>query len=174
MSIFNFSNNTFDGQTQGEKTILVTRKHWIFLFGPIILVFISALIIFSVYFLINSFEWYNKISYLYWFLSALSLLILWNLAFLYIMIYSLNTLIVTNKRLVENKQEGLFKHSTTELELDKIQDISTEIFGPAAQFLGYGSIEIQSAGAEIDNLLFNGIPNPQLIKETIMSLKINK
>jgi hypothetical protein len=174
MSIFNFSNNSFDGQAQGEKTIMVTRKHWVFLFGPIILVFISALIVFTAYFFINNFEWYEKISYIYWFLSALSLLILWNLAFLYIMIYSLNTLIVTDKRLIENKQKGLFRHSTTELELDKIQDISVEIFGPAAQFLGYGSIEIQSAGAEIDNLLFYGIPDPQKVKATIMNLKINK
>lgn len=174
MSIFNFSNNSFDGQVQGEKTILVTRKHWIFLFGPIILVFISALIIFTVYLFINNFEWYNKISYLYWFLSTLSLLVLWNLAFLHIMIYFLNTVIVTNKRIIENEQKGLFKHSTTELELDKIQDISTKIFGPAAQFLGYGNIEIQSAGPEVDNLLFYGIPNPQKIKETIMELKINK
>jgi len=174
MSIFNFSNNSFDGQIQGEKTILVTRKHWVFLFGPIVLVILSVLIIFISYLLINNFEWYEKISRLYWFLSTLSLLILWNLAFLHIMIYSLNTLIITNKRLIENKQEGLFRHSTTELELDKIQDISTEIFGPAAQFLGYGNIEVQSAGAEIDNLLFSGIPDPQKIKETIMKLKINK
>jgi uncharacterized membrane protein YdbT with pleckstrin-like domain len=174
MSIFNLSNNSFDGQIQGEKTIMVTRKHWIFLFGPIILVFISALIIFILYFFINNFDWYEKISYIYWFLSALALLVLWNLAFLYIMIYSLNTLIITDKRLIENKQKGLFRHSTTELELDKIQDISIEIFGPAAQLLGYGSIEIQSAGAEIDNLLFYGIPDPQKVKATIMNLKINK
>jgi hypothetical protein len=174
MSIFNFSNNSFDGQVQGEKTILVLRKHWIFLFGPIVLIFILILIISAIYFFINNLEWYNKISYLYWFLSTLSLLILWNLAFLNVMIYSLNTVIVTNKRIIENEQNGLFRHLTNELELDKIQDISVEIFGPAAQFLGYGNIEIQSAGPEIDNFLFYGIPNPKEAKEKIMNLKINK
>lgn len=173
MSIFNFSNNTFKGQIQGENTKLVTRKHWIFLFGPLFLVFVSIVIILTVYFLINNLAWYNKISYLYWFLSTLSLLILWNLAFHHIMIYSLNTVIVTDKRIVENEQRGLFSHHTTEIELDKIQDISAEILGPAAQFLGYGNIEIQSAGS-VNKLIFYGFPEPRKIKELVMKLKINK
>lgn len=78
---------------------------------------------------------------------------------------------MTNKRIVENKQEGLFKHTINELELTDIQDVSVKIHGPIPQLLGYGNIEVQSAGAT-NKFFFNEFPHPKKIKSTIMKLKI--
>ncbi len=88
------------------------------------------------------------------------------------MIYALNTVLVTNKRVIENKQEGLFKHRINELELDKVQDISIKVFGLLAELLSFGNLEIQSAGAKV-KFSFTQLPHPQKIKNTIMKLKIS-
>ena len=58
------------------------------------------------------------------------------------MLYFLNTVIVTNQRIIENKQEGFFEYRTNEMELTKIQDISIKISGSLATFLDFGDIEI--------------------------------
>ena len=86
------------------------------------------------------------------------------------MLYNLNTVVVTNKRIIENKQEGFFKHTINELEIDKIQDMTVKVFGVLAEFLCFGNIEIQSAGVQA-KFFFNTLPYPEKIKETIMGLK---
>lgn len=170
MSIFTFSKNSFEGQLPGEKTILLIRKHWLNLAVPLLLALILAFLPFIIYLLINSLKWYGFISSFYWFLVTVYFLVLWNLAFYNIMIYFLNTIIVTNKRLVENRQEGFFRHTINELELTRIQDISVKVFGPLAEFLDFGNIEIQTAGTEA-KFAFSQLPHPRTIKNTIMSLK---
>ena len=84
------------------------------------------------------------------------------------MLYSLNTVVVTNKRVMENQQRGFFKYTLNELERDKIQDISIKIEGVFASFLDYGDIEIQTAGAQ-NKFYFKKLPQPQKIKEIIIS-----
>jgi len=171
MSIFTTSTNSFRNQLPGETTVLVTRKHWFVLFFPMLILLFLAFMPFIIYFFISSASWYGIISSLFWFLVAAYFLILWSLAFYNIMIYLLNTVMVTDKRVIENKQEGFFRHTSNEVELDKIQDITVKVFGPFAEFLDFGDIEIQSAGAQ-PKFYFKQLPHPQKIKEAIMGLKI--
>lgn len=87
------------------------------------------------------------------------------------MIYLLNTLLITNKRIIENTQAGLFRHTINELSTDKIQDISVQTFGPLAALLGYGNIEIQTAGTQA-KFRFTFLPDPQKIKQTIFHTNV--
>ncbi|MFA4880276.1 MAG: PH domain-containing protein [Candidatus Doudnabacteria bacterium] len=169
MPIFSSTNN-FRGRQPDETVILLTRRHWIRLFGPLFVLALFALIPFWVYFLIAASGWYEIFSSVYWFLAAVYLFILWMIAFYNIMIYTLNTVIVTNKRVIENEQKGFFKYNLNELKLYNIQDISIKMFGILATFLNYGDIEIESAGAEQDKFYFNALPHPQKIKKVIMDL----
>lgn len=166
MSIFTFSKNSFEGQLPDEKIVFLTRKHWFTIFVPLFFAFILVFLPFAFYFSINSSELYNSASSIYWFFVSVYFLVLWNLVFYSIMIYLLNTLIITDKRIIENKQQGLFKHTVNELEIEKIQDISVKVFGPVAEFLGFGNIEVQSAGAKA-KFYFNRMPRPEEIKKII-------
>lgn len=87
------------------------------------------------------------------------------------MIYSLNTVIVTNKRVLDNQQKGFFNYVLNEVERSKIQDISVKIKGVFASILNYGDIEIQSAGTQ-NKFYFHTLPHPQKIKE-IITTEIN-
>jgi len=125
-----------------------------------------VLIPFVTYFFISETAWYQNYASLYRFASAVYFLILWNIAFYNIMIYTLNTITITNKRIIENEQRGFFHHNTDEIPLRNIEDSSVRTFGLLATFLRYGSIEIQSAGAT--NIFhFKYVPNPQRIKRII-------
>ena len=170
MSIFTISSNSFKGQRPGETTVLVTRKHWFALFIPMLFIFLLALLPFIIYSFVSSAQWYSAVASLYWFLGALYFLILWNLAFYNIIIYFLNTVIVTNQRIIQNEQKGFFLHNVDELGLDNIEDISIKIFGPLATFLNFGDIEIQTAGAQ-NKFYLPQLPNPKKIKQIITDLE---
>jgi hypothetical protein len=172
MSIFEPSNNSFRKQNPEEKTILVTRKHRIILFSKISFLGFCVLLPFIIYSLINSFSWYSSASSVYWFLVSIWFLLLWNLAFYSIMLYFLNTVIITNQRVIENKQNGFFDYRANEMELSKIQDISIKISGSLATFLDFGDIEIQSAGAKA-KFYFDTVPHPEKIREMINEARKN-
>jgi len=169
MPIFS-SNNSFRGKDPDEQVVLLTRRHWIRIFGPLFVLSLFALAPIWLYFFIGQSFWYQTFSDLYWFLSGLYFFILWNAAFYNLMIYALNTVIVTNKRVIENEQKGFFKYNLNELKLYNIQDISIKVYGIFAAILNYGDIEIETAGAEQDKFYFNALPRPRTIKTTIMNM----
>ncbi len=169
MSIFTSSTNSFRSQLSGETTILVIRKHWLIFISPAIMCFILAGAPFLVYFLIYNQPWYFFVSSLFWFIAALYYLLIWDLFFYNLMIYSLNTIVVTSKRIIETEQKGFFNYNVDELEIKKIQDISVAINGVFAAFFDYGVIEIQSAGSQ-NKFLFHYIPHPQKVKNAIMEI----
>jgi len=172
MSIFTPSSNSFRKQDPEEKTILVTRKHRIILFSKMSFLGLFLLLPFVIYSLISSLNWYPIISLLFWFFVSIWFLVLWNLAFYSIMLYFLNTVIVTSQRVIENRQEGFFNYRANEMELTKIQDISIKILGSLATFLDFGDIEIQSAGAKA-KFYFDTVPHPEKIREIINEARKN-
>lgn len=166
-SIFSPSSNSFKYQFPGERVVLVTRQHWFTLFKTMIWPFILALAPIFIFYFLRSYELYRAFSSAYWFITVVYFLVLWNLAFYALMLYMLNTLIVTEKRVIKKSQTGFFKYTLNELELDKIQDITVKIFGIDATFFGYGDLEIQTAGS-INKFNFEKLPDPERIKRTIM------
>lgn len=68
------------------------------------------------------------------------------------------------------EQNGLFSREVSELELEKIQDVTTEVLGIIPTFLDYGHVYIQTAG-EKERFIFASVPAPYRIKDTIMNLQ---
>ncbi len=82
--------------------------------------------------------------------------------------YYLDVWTVTNKRLIAVDQRGFFSRTTASFRFERIQDIIVSVNGIVATLLGYGSIEVQTAGDE-NNFTARGLPNPAEIKSTILS-----
>lgn len=163
------SKNSFEGQLPKEKTLLLTRKHYITLFYLFLNCFFLGILPFIFQIFINKFSWYSVFSSVFQFLLVVYYLILWLLLFYNLMLYFLTCLIITDRRLIIIETKGLFKHERLEVELAKIQDISIKVYGFAASTLNFGDLEIQSAGA-IPKLNFSQLPNPYKVKELIMNL----
>lgn len=93
-----------------------------------------------------------------------------NLSFYtYFVNYFLDLLIVTTERLVTIEQQGLFSRSISELDLTKIEDITSEVKGIFPTLFRYGHLLIETAGA-VDKFNLENIPRPEKLRETILGL----
>jgi membrane protein YdbS with pleckstrin-like domain len=96
-------------------------------------------------------------------------MIIWSLYFYEVMIYLLDTWIVTNERVLDIIQKGFFVRTVSELDLTKVQDISVNTTGFIQTIFDFGDVEIQSAGAT-NKFRFKQVGHPNMIKDRIAKL----
>ena len=165
---------------QGEHIIMTVRKH------PLII--IGALIPFAVldylpYLLPNlgqfleavgsaqavawadifSFDnpWTRFIVGVYW-------LFVWMGAFGTFTDYYLDQLIITNERIVDINQKGFWNREVASIMLTRIQDVETNVHGLFGTLFHYGTITIESAGAESQKVHMHGVGTPTHIRDLVM------
>ena len=97
--------------------------------------------------------------------------LLYALMFFYIQFidYYLDLWIVTNDRIVDTEQKGLFARTITELELFQIQDVTTHIKGIFGTIFKYGDLVIATA-SNTSTIIFHDIPNPDMVRQEIVRL----
>src|SRR6185436_15975198 len=94
---------------------------------------------------------------------------IWNLAFSYWVDYLLDYGVVTDQRLVDVQQSGLFSRTVAEQALHRVQDVTTDVTGVFQTLLKYGTVFVQTA-AEKERFVFENIPNPGEVAKTILAL----
>lgn len=128
---------SFDGQREDEEVVLVFRRHIIALrkgFYSILIPFVLA----SIPTLINP----GELLYLWIALGGLGfglLLFAYHWVGWYFTIF-----ILTNQRLRQSTQKGLFGKSVIDLPVSKIQNISYTIPGFSGELFGFGTIIVQT------------------------------
>ena len=83
--------------------------------------------------------------------------------------YYLNVQIITDRRIVDISQEGLFSHVVSELHIAKIEDATSQTHGILGTLFGYGNVYIQTAGT-VERFEFNNVPNPSSIEKLVLDL----
>ena len=168
-SIFTKSTDSFDGEENSEKTILLLRRHPFFILTH--LTFFTLLILIPVVIGISfySFIYSNRLLDIFFFLCSIWYLFLWSGIFYSLTMYTLDVWIVTDRRIIDNTQHGFFNRTISELHLSRIQDISVQTEGVVQTFLKFGNLQIQTAGTE-ERFKFSQIPNPEKVKDEIMRL----
>jgi hypothetical protein len=159
-------------QRKDERVELLLRRHWI-TFVPIVVLFlVLALIPFVVYFLVETSVAIKQDPLLYptAILSGgayyLFLLVFFFAQFLD---YHLDMWIVTNHRLIDIHQKGLFSRVVTELHLSLIQDITSETHGFFAHIFNYGTVHIHSSGPK-QKVEFLDVPAPHNVRNALIQL----
>lgn len=162
----------FPSQQQDETIFLVVREHWVHLALKIIVwgVFAAILPVFERLGQANAPDLFAGTSGLVVQLAAqlYTLLLILSL-FLIIIIYYLNIQIITNIRVVDVSQEGLFSHTISELHIDKIEDATSETNGILGTLFNYGKVFVQTAGT-VERFEFHNVPNPAGIEKMILDL----
>lgn len=77
-----------------------------------------------------------------------------------------NTFIITTRRVIDVDQKGFFHRIVSEAPYEKVQDVSFTITGVIGTLLRYGTIVIQTAGAQI-NLELTSVRNPKDVHHMI-------
>lgn len=168
-----FAGYHFSGQKDDEHILLVTRRHWFNILGSLFSVFFMILALIGGYALLPwLFPTFKNSDFqsLLLFFGNFFAMVIWIIFFLIWIDYYFDVWIVTNKRIVDVQQKGLFSREVSELELEKIQDITTEVLGVIPTFLNYGDVRIQTAG-EKARFAFEEVPDPYAIKDLIMNLQ---
>jgi len=143
----------FEGQQEDEKVLFTFRRHPIAMrkgFYSLLVPFLIA----SLPVLI----WPENLNYL---LVALGGFGLGLLLFFYHWIgWYFSVFIVTNIRMRQVTQKGLFNRSVIDLGVNKIQNISYNVPGLTASMLGYGTIVVQTY---VGDLILDRIHHPSKI-----------
>jgi len=167
-----YSHSHFPNQKEGEEVLMFIRRHWISAVKIIAAAVFFSIIPVLFYFLINNYtdylsgEVFTALGTL--FISAYYLFIILY-AFGLFIDYYLDVWIVTNQRIINIEQKGLFARVVSEKELERMQDITSEIKGFWATILHYGDVHIQTAG-ELERFVFKNIPNADEISRKISNL----
>ncbi len=164
----------FPGQQPDEKIVKIYHRHWFVFFTQIIVVIIAAAVPVIVwYVLLPALNWEPDpatMSYmLILMLGGWYYLLLWILAYGFWLDYTLDYFIVSDKRLVDIEQAGLFHRTIAEQRLYRVQDVTSDVKGVFPTLLHYGNVYIQTAG-EQERFIFEQVPNPDEVVKLILSL----
>lgn len=155
----------------GEHVIFEIRKHWfVFATEVTILILMALAPIFIIAFVetvpLKILPRGGNFASLIVFLYSAWLLVLWILGFVFWTNYYLDVWIVTDKKMIDVDQRGLFKREVSILHLDKIQDITSEIHGIFATLVNFGDLHVQTAGNQRE-FTIRGVANPDHVRQRI-------
>ncbi|MEK7481640.1 MAG: PH domain-containing protein [Patescibacteria group bacterium] len=83
--------------------------------------------------------------------------------------YYLDVWIVTNDRIIDVHQSGLFKRTIAELDLKQVQDVTSQTVGFFGTFFNYGNVGIQTAGSK-QKFDFQNVAKPHEIRGELLKL----
>lgn len=155
-----------------ERVIAVIRHHWFVFFRD---AFGIAILFLIPFFIIPLFWTFATASGsippisggAVLFFGALWSLLMWNLFFSRWTDSYFDIWIVTNNRIVDIDQQGLFKRSVaTMLNLNHIQDIESSLNGVIGNILSFGNVTVQTAAAKRE-FIISDVANPTKVAQII-------
>ncbi len=158
---------------ENEKVLLVVKKHWFVVLIeslPLVVFLIVPILFYTFTNRINP-EWVGgDIFYLNLGVAAASVLAAWVIFFIIWTDYYLDSWLITNRRIIDIEQKGLFSRDIATLRLDKIQDATFSLEGIIATLMGFGEIRIQTAGTQTEFKMTH-VGNPRKVTEAILQVQ---
>lgn len=105
--------------------------------------------------------WFDFVVGIYW-------LFVWMGAFTIFTNYFLDQWIVTNERIININQIDFWNREISSLFLSRIQNVETEIDGFFHTLFGFGTVSVESAGAEVGRMRMNGLARPNHVRDLIL------
>lgn len=165
-----FSRYHFQGQRESETIIRVVHRHWFDIATHFFIVIIFIAVLFGSLSLLPLLypNWLGSgISRFTLFIQNSLILLIWLYAFLIWIDYFFDVWIITNERVINIEQKGLFVRSVSELKFSRIQDVTSEVSGMLPTILNFGDVKVQTASEE-EFFLFRRVPDPYHVKDIIM------
>lgn len=150
----------------GEIPEILVRKHWVVFVIQAFGVLLAAIL--TILFFKYAVNTGATISPGMTFIIMLILLILWLSLFTLWTNYYLDIWIVTSRRVINIDQISLFHRSVSSMRDEHVQDVVVQKRGILQELLNYGTLRVQSAGAENRFFIIRGVPNPSMIQKAIL------
>lgn len=162
----------FPSQQQNEKIIVAVREHWFRLFLKIFIVLILSLLPWVIKLLLFNTGVIVTTPIVDGVISVISSLFYLSLLvalFIIYALYYLNLHVVSNERIVDIDQVGLLFHEVSELNIETIEDVTSQTKGLVGNLLNYGTVFVQTAGAT-ERFEFYNISDPARVASIILQL----
>ncbi len=173
LAIFKDSPASFEGQEAGEEVIMLLRRHTFVVLLSLTGLSLACLVPILIFSIFYSFLINFDLMPLLLFISSLWYLVLWIGLFRFLTMYTLNTFIITDRRVIDRDQHGFFNQKISELHADRIQDVTVHTKGLFETLLRFGNIVVQTAASE-RQFVFHQIPEPDKVKDAIMQIIASK
>lgn len=105
--------------------------------------------------------WFDFVVGIYW-------LFVWMGAFGVFTNYFLDQWVVTNERIIDINQIDFWNREISSLFLNRIQNVETEIDGFFHTLFGFGTVSVESAGAEVGRVKMQGLARPNHVRDLIL------
>jgi len=159
-------------QLPGEEVVKIIRRDFFILFKKIVL-FLLLVFFFGAFSLIilSTYPVVTEQIYFPALVLAASgyLLFVWLFFFFSFIDYYLDVWIITNERIINIEQQGLFSRIISEQRLFRIQDVTSEVTGVLPTVFKYGNVYVQTA-AEKGRFSFEQISDPNGVRDIIIKL----
>lgn len=161
----------FPAQEEDEEILHVIRRHWFtyVIFWFVAFIMLIPVFLISFYYANNNQVLSDNIGNLIIIGLSAYLLIIMGLMIYGFIDYYLDVYILTDRRIVDIKQNGLFNRAISELNLRQVQDVNACVDGVFPTLLHYGDVLIQTAGTQ-ENFSFQSIPHPYEMSKKIIDL----
>ncbi|MGM0482289.1 MAG: PH domain-containing protein [Patescibacteria group bacterium] len=159
---------------EGERVLKEVRRHWFVMLGPLFSSLFLAITPLALILLLKIFS-FDVFQYLFFegpsVYPLMAFYCLWLLlVFIFLAVqwteYYLDVWYITNMRIVDVEQIGLFSRKAKTLNLERVQDATVEVSGFIATMLNFGVIHVQTAGVSREILLPHS-RNPYDVKRLI-------
>lgn len=151
---------------QNEEPIAIIHKHWTRL-APAVARALAAFIIpsfFLKYILASRTAFYVYLA----FVAALVLYLVYSW-----IVYYFDVFIITDQRVVDIQQTGIFRRTVVEAPMSRIQDVTYNISGFFATLFNYGRVTVRTASES--EVAMDAVSEPEEVHEMIVELqKLNQ
>ena len=170
MPSHDFSRYHFQGQRENETVLRVVHRHWFDIATHFFVIIFFVALLFGSFSLMPLMypNWFGSEMFRFvLFIQNSLILLVWLYAFLIWIDYFFDVWIITNERVINIEQKGLFVRTVSELKFSRIQDVTSEVSGMIPTILNFGDVKVQTASEE-DYFLFRRVPDPYHVKDVIM------
>ncbi len=162
----------FPSQQPNEKVLIIVREHWFRLAFKIVAIFVLSLLPAVLKLFMNNIPLFQRsetADAIVQTIIGVYYLALLVALFVIFVLYYLNVHIVSEERVVDIDQVGLLFHQVSELNIETVEDVTSQTSGVFGNLLNYGTVYVQTAGAH-ERFEFDNVPDPQKIASVILEL----
>ena len=156
---------------EGEHLVLMFRKHWIVLLSRTLGIILATMLPLALYGYLayaGVIHPANYATHVFFFAGIWWLLIMWWAFAIVFTDYFLDMWIITNRRIMRIEQLGFFDRNVSAWGIERIEEATVHTKNIFGTLLGYGSLEIKTAGSPSAYAKADWIPDPEGVREIIM------
>jgi len=157
----------------GEKIVFQMRSHWLLFAAELLLLVVLAVLPIGLYVVFQG-VWPSLLigtmsKPIMVLTTSAYYLMLWLFFITKFIDYYLDVYLVTSDRVLDVSQKGMFSRTVSELDLARVQDVTSEIKGVLRSLLNFGNVYIQTA-AEKERFIFEDVKRPDEIRKRLLDL----